>query len=49
MKNFRFATLIAGGEIDPQIELRTSWDEVSDAAEALLDRRVAGKAVSDVK
>jgi NADPH:quinone reductase-like Zn-dependent oxidoreductase len=40
--------LLAAGEIDPQIGLRTSWDEVADAAEALLDRRVAGKAVLDV-
>jgi len=40
--------LLVAGEIDPQIGLRTSWDEVADAAEALLDRRVAGKAVLDV-
>jgi NADPH:quinone reductase len=41
--------LLAAGEIDPQIGLRTSWTEVSKAAEALLDRRVAGKAVLDVE
>jgi NADPH2:quinone reductase len=41
--------LLAAGEIDPQIGLRTSWTEVSEAAEALLDRRVAGKAVLDVE
>ena len=40
--------LLAAGELDPQIGLRTSWHDVSDAAEALLDRRVAGKAVLDV-
>jgi NADPH:quinone reductase len=40
--------LLAAGEIDPQIGLRSSWNEVSDAAAALLDRRVAGKAVLDV-
>jgi NADPH:quinone reductase len=40
--------LLAAGEIDPQIGLRTSWNEVSEAAEALLARRVAGKAVLDV-
>jgi NADPH2:quinone reductase len=40
--------LLAADEIDPQIGLRTSWDDVSEAAEALLDRRVAGKAVLDV-
>lgn len=40
--------LLAAGELDPQIGLRTSWNDVSEAAEALLDRRVAGKAVLDV-
>ena len=40
--------LLAAGEIDPQVGLRTSWEDVSEAAEALLDRRVAGKAVLDV-
>jgi NADPH:quinone reductase-like Zn-dependent oxidoreductase len=40
--------LLAVGEVDPQIGLRTSWEDVSDAAEALLGRRVAGKAVLDV-
>jgi NADPH:quinone reductase-like Zn-dependent oxidoreductase len=40
--------LLAAGELDPQIGLRTSWQEVSEAAAALLDRRVAGKAVLDV-
>ena len=40
--------LLAAGEINPQIGLRSSWNEVSDAAAALLDRRVAGKAVLDV-
>jgi NADPH:quinone reductase len=40
--------LLAAGELDPQIGLRASWDDVSEAAEALLDRRVTGKAVLDV-
>lgn len=40
--------LLAAGELDPQVGLRVSWSEVSEAAEALLDRRVAGKAVLDV-
>jgi NADPH:quinone reductase-like Zn-dependent oxidoreductase len=40
--------LLAAGEIDAQIGLRSSWNEVSAAAAALLDRRVAGKAVLDV-
>ena len=38
-------TLLADGELDPQIGLRDSWDNVSAAAQALLGRRVAGKAV----
>jgi NADPH:quinone reductase-like Zn-dependent oxidoreductase len=40
--------LLAAGEIDPQIGLRASWEDVAEAAEVLLDRRVAGKAVLDV-
>ncbi|MET0476101.1 MAG: zinc-binding dehydrogenase [Mycobacterium sp.] len=40
--------LVASGEIDPQIGLRTSWEDVSGAATALLDRKVAGKAVLDL-
>jgi NADPH:quinone reductase len=40
--------LLAAGQIDPQIGLRTSWTDVSEAAEAMLDRRVAGKVVLDV-
>jgi NADPH:quinone reductase-like Zn-dependent oxidoreductase len=38
-------TLLADGELDPQIGLRDSWNNVSAAAEALLNRTVAGKAV----
>jgi NADPH2:quinone reductase len=41
-------TLLADGELDPQIGLRDSWDNVSEAAEALLNRQVAGKAVLKV-
>jgi NADPH:quinone reductase-like Zn-dependent oxidoreductase len=40
--------LLAVAAIDPQVGLRASWEQVSEAAEALLDRRVAGKAVLDV-
>jgi NADPH:quinone reductase-like Zn-dependent oxidoreductase len=40
--------LLATGRLDPQIGLRDSWDNVSDAATALLDRRVAGKAVLEL-
>ncbi|CAN5604223.1 zinc-binding dehydrogenase [soil metagenome] len=41
-------TLLAAGQLDPQIGLRESWDNVSAAAEALLGRAVAGKAVLTV-
>jgi NADPH2:quinone reductase len=40
--------LVAAGVLDPQIGLRTSWTDVADAAAALLDRKVAGKAVLDL-
>jgi NADPH:quinone reductase-like Zn-dependent oxidoreductase len=40
--------LLATGQLDPQVGLRDSWDNVSAAAEALLGRQVAGKAVLDV-
>ncbi|WP_441957116.1 zinc-binding dehydrogenase [Mycolicibacterium houstonense] len=38
-------TLLADGELDPQIGLRDTWDNISAAAAALLGRKVAGKAV----
>jgi NADPH:quinone reductase-like Zn-dependent oxidoreductase len=41
----RLAELIAEGRLDPQIALQASWREAGDAIEALLDRRVDGKAV----
>lgn len=41
-------TLVADGELDPQIGLRDSWDNIAVAAQALLDRKVAGKAVLQV-
>lgn len=40
--------LVADGELDPQIGLRDSWANVAEAAEALLNRQVAGKAVLKV-
>ena len=36
---------MAAGRLDPQIGLRASWTEAGGAFAALLDRRVAGKAV----
>ncbi len=44
----RLADLIAAGRLDPQIDLTHSWDHAADAIDALLDRRVAGKAVLTV-
>jgi NADPH2:quinone reductase len=41
----RLAELIAAGKLDPQIDLLAPWTEVGRAIEALLDRRVNGKAV----
>lgn len=38
-------TLLADGELDPQIGLRDSWENVGAATQALLNRQVAGKAV----
>jgi NADPH:quinone reductase-like Zn-dependent oxidoreductase len=40
--------LLALGELDPQIGWRGPWDRAPEAAEALLSRRVAGKAVLDL-
>lgn len=41
-------TLLADGELDPQIGLRDSWENTPAAAQALLGRKVAGKAVLQV-
>ncbi|HEV7807134.1 MAG TPA: zinc-binding dehydrogenase [Solirubrobacteraceae bacterium] len=41
----RLATLVGAGELDPQIDLELSWRDAGSAIEALLERRVAGKAV----
>jgi NADPH:quinone reductase len=40
--------LLERGELDPQIGWRASWQQAADAAAALLERRVAGKAVLDI-
>lgn len=44
----RLADLVAAGRLDPQIALTAPWTEAPSAIEALLDRRVAGKAVLSV-
>ena len=36
---------LAAGRLDPQIDLTTSWHDAGAAIRALMDRRVAGKAV----
>jgi NADPH:quinone reductase len=41
----RLAGLVASGDLHPQIDFETSWREPREAIEALLDRRIAGKAV----
>jgi NADPH:quinone reductase len=44
----RLADLIAAGRLDPQIHIVASWSEAKSAIEALLARRVNGKAVLTV-
>ncbi|HEY1538714.1 MAG TPA: zinc-binding dehydrogenase [Solirubrobacteraceae bacterium] len=41
----RLAALVAAGELEAPIDLECSWRDPGPAIEALLDRRVAGKAV----
>jgi NADPH:quinone reductase len=41
----RLADLVAAGKLDPQIDLTLPWTDAARAIEALLDRRVNGKAV----
>ena len=41
----RLCTLMADGRLDGQIELEGSWREPSVALDALLERRIGGKAV----
>ena len=42
------AGLAAAGGLDPQVGWRGPWERVSEAAEALVGRKVAGKAVLEV-
>ncbi len=44
----RLADLVAAQKLDPQIDLTLSWKDAAKAIEALLDRRVNGKAVLTV-
>lgn len=40
--------LVAAGQLDPQVDWRGPWDKAADAAEALLGRKIRGKAVLEV-
>jgi NADPH:quinone reductase len=42
-------SLLERKELDPQIGWRGGWERATEAAEALLNRRVAGKAVLDIR
>lgn len=39
---------VAAGRLSPEVDWSGPWDRVTEAAQALLDRRIAGKAVLDV-
>ncbi|GII65226.1 oxidoreductase [Sphaerisporangium krabiense] len=41
-------TLLAQGELRPEVSLRVSWHQVTEATQALSARRITGKAVLDV-
>jgi NADPH:quinone reductase-like Zn-dependent oxidoreductase len=41
-------SLLDAGELDPQIGWRGSWDRAGEAADALIGRRVRGKAILEV-
>ena len=41
----RLADLVAAGRLDPQIDVTLSWSDAGQAIEALLGRRINGKAV----
>jgi NADPH:quinone reductase-like Zn-dependent oxidoreductase len=42
-------SLLARGELDPQISWRGDWQRASEAASALLERKLRGKAVLDIR
>jgi NADPH:quinone reductase len=44
----RLCTLVTSGQLDAQVELEASWREPGPAIEALLQRRIGGKAVLHV-
>ena len=44
----RLATMVAAGTLRPHIGREASWKEIGPVAQALLDRRIIGKAVLQV-
>lgn len=42
------ASLVAAGELDPQVGWHTGWERAAEAAEALFGRTVSGKVILDV-
>ncbi|MCX5380351.1 zinc-binding dehydrogenase [Streptomyces sp. NBC_00091] len=40
---------VAAGRLSPEVDRRGSWERVTEAAQALLERRIQGKAVLDVE
>jgi NADPH:quinone reductase len=44
----RLLALLAAGRLDPQIDLEASWRDTAGAIHALVERRIAGKAVLHV-
>jgi NADPH:quinone reductase len=44
----RLVALVAAGRLDPHIGLETSWREPAEPIHALVDRRIAGKAILHV-
>jgi NADPH2:quinone reductase len=44
----RLLSLVAAGRLDPHIDLEGSWRQPGDAIQALLDRRISGKAILHV-
>ncbi|MGP3962400.1 zinc-binding dehydrogenase [Nonomuraea sp. 3N208] len=40
---------VAAGRLSPEVDWRGSWEHVTEAAQALLNRRIAGKAVLDIE
>jgi NADPH2:quinone reductase len=40
---------VAAGRLSPEVGRRGSWEQITEAARPLLDRRIPGKAVLDVQ